>query len=308
MPGGELEEEVFVVERFVEKPSYEEAGSYVKKGGWLWNMGVFVINPSLVLKDLNAILKENMGGKVPGLEEMREKFSSFPILNFAEDYVQNATDRVVVRANFKWSSLNNWLAIHRWLKKDGDNVVRGNVTWEDVHNSLIFGENRKIVALSVDDVVVVETRDALFVSKLSESYRLRDVVDLLYTRGEQEFVEHKTVFRPWGSYTVLEEDVRFKVKRISIEPGGTLSLQYHNHRSEHWVVVRGKVKAEVDGREMVLETGESTFVPRGKLHRLSNPFEEMAEIVEVQVGDYLGEDDIVRVEDIYGRNKENGGR
>ncbi len=292
---------VYEVERFIEKPERTLAVKLVKENNWLWNMGVFIIDPKKFLDNLKdrEIFSEIVDFS---LEELTRIYNGLEPRSFTADFLESAEKLAVTKAMFKWSSLSNWLAIYRWLSNNGENVIKGNVTADNVKTSMILGDSRKIVALSIEDLVLVETRDAVFISRLSESVRLKDVVEMLLTKGEQEFVEHKTIFRPWGSYTILDDENGFKVKRLTIKPGGVLSLQYHNKRSEHWIVVRGKVKTEIDGREAILTKGESTFVPVGKIHRLSNPFEELAEIVEVQVGDYLGEDDIVRVKDIYGRS------
>ena len=289
------------VKDFVEKPSIEIASNLIQRG-YLWNTGIFTGKLDTFMNVFlnNEQLKEF---EKSSLEDFFASYGKLKPSSFTKEIQQITYKMAVVKGKFGWVSLSSWFALYRWLGKEGTtNVLKGNVTIDGVRNSMFIGDRRKIVALGIEDAVLVETRDAVLLSSLSNSWKLKDVVDILQEKGETEFLEHKTVFRPWGSYTVLEEEEGFKVKRIAIKPGGTLSLQYHNKRSEHWIVVKGKVKTEIDGKIKILERGESTFVPIGKLHRLSNPFEDVAEIVEIQVGDYLGEDDIVRVEDKYGRS------
>ncbi len=292
-----------LISEFVEKPDLSSAEEFFLSGNYLWNMGVFFSRISVLLDEYRMHEKYKSLTSLE-VEEILKEYSSIPAESFPRLIMEKSEKGAVIPMELSWSSLNSWYAVyHRLPQDENGNAVKGNVTLKDVKNSLFWGEDRKIVGAGVDNVVVVETRDAVFVSDLSGASRLRDIVSYLLEKGEQEVIEHKTVFRPWGSYTVLEEGEGFKLKRITVKPGGFLSLQYHNHRSEHWVVVKGKVEVEINGKRSALKPGESTFVPSGITHRLGNPFEENAEVIEVQVGEYLGEDDIVRLEDRYGRTE-----
>ncbi len=303
LPGMKISNNFHIIEKFVEKPSYGYAQRLIKNGA-LWNTGIFIFAPAIFLEEIKKIREISKFSDFDS-GTLLASYTKLPYLSLPEAVMKRTRRGAVLKSKVMWHSLGSWYGVYESFEKDKNgNVIKGKVSVDLVENSLIFGKERKIVAVDVKNVVVVETRDALFVSSLKKSSRVRDIVDILLQKGEQEVIEHKTVYRPWGSYTVLEEGEGFKVKRIRVKPGQSLSLQYHRKRSEHWIVVTGRVRTEIDGVEKILSSGESTFVPVGKLHRLSNPFDEPAEIIEVQVGSYLGEDDIVRVEDKYGREKD----
>ena len=201
-----------------------------------------------------------------------------------------------------WSDLGAWDAVWAASAKDeAGNVVRGNAILEDARDTLVQAESRLVAALGVEDLAIIETADAVLVAKRDRTADLKKLVDKLHAHDEKVTVVHRRVYRPWGWYESIDQGPRFQVKRLMVAPGATLSLQYHRHRAEHWVVVKGAAEVTCDGRVFRLEENASTYVPQGASHRLSNPWSEPVEIIEVQSGDYLGEDDIVRLEDNYGR-------
>jgi mannose-1-phosphate guanylyltransferase/mannose-6-phosphate isomerase len=221
------------------------------------------------------------------------------------DYaLMEKTDRdVVVQADIGWSDIGSWLALWEVSKKDErGNVASGDVLLEDVDNSLIRSEDTLVAAVGLKDTIVIETADAVLVAPMDRSQDVKKIVSRLKKEKRDEFHIHKTVYRPWGSYTTLEMQGRFQIKRITVNPGAKLSLQMHHHRHEHWVVVAGTAKV-VNGEESILlHEDESTYISAGTQHRLENPGVIPLELIEVQIGSYLGEDDIVRYDDVYGRN------
>jgi len=211
---------------------------------------------------------------------------------------------MVVAENLGWSDIGSWQALWELLDKDSSgNVTQGDVLLEDTANCLVRAEEMLIATVGLEDTLVVETADALLVAPLSRSQDVKKIVTRLKKENRKEFSFHRTVYRPWGSYTVLEESPRFQIKRITVSPGAKLSLQMHHHRYEHWVVVAGTAKVVNGEREILLHENESTYIPVGRRHRLENPGVIDLELIEVQIGSYLGEDDIVRFEDVYGREE-----
>jgi len=223
------------------------------------------------------------------------------------DYaLMEQTDRavVVVGSDFGWSDIGSWQALYEVLDKDGNgNVCQGDVMIEDTRNSMIRAEDLMVAAVGLEDTLVVETVDAVLVAPLSRSQDVKKIVDKLKQQERNEFKFHQTVYRPWGSYSVLAVQPRYQIKKIIVKPHAKLSLQMHHHRHEHWVVVKGAAMVTNGDREILLHEDESTYIPAGNVHRLENPGVIPLELIEVQIGSYLGEDDIVRFEDIYGREK-----
>jgi mannose-1-phosphate guanylyltransferase len=208
----------------------------------------------------------------------------------------------VVPAGFDWNDIGSWSAVSGLLAPDDDNNrSTGDVLFVDSRNTFIQSEDRLVAALGVDDLTIVDTPDALLVARTDKVQDVRKVVAELKSRGHDAFKLHRTVSRPWGTYTVLEDGDRFKIKRIMVKPGASLSLQLHHHRSEHWIVVHGMARVVNGERELYLRTDESTYIPAGHRHRLENPGLLDLMMIEVQSGEYLGEDDIVRFDDLYGR-------
>lgn len=308
--------QVYDVERFTEKPDHATAEAFLDEGNYYWNSGMFVWRASVILAEIQrhlpavhqvvqTILAESRAGAT--FQQAVEKhFVAMPSISI--DYgVLEKSDRVsLIPCDIGWNDVGSWQAVHDISPKDENgNALQGNVIAVDCKNNLIRAEKRLVAAIGVEDLCVIETADAVLISKNDQTQRVREVVDELHRRGATEHICHTKVNRPWGSYTVLEEDAEgFKLKRIEVAPGARLSLQSHRQRSEHWVVVSGTATV-TNGEEVItVHKNQSTYIPIGAKHRLENQGNEPLHIVEIQVGDYLGEDDIQRYEDNYGRKKQ----
>ena len=305
--------QVLEVERFTEKPNHATAERFLKDGDHYWNSGMFVWRASVILAEMQrylpaahqivqTILAESRAG-VTFQQAVEKHFAAMPSISI--DYgVLEKSDRVsLIPCDIGWNDVGSWQAVHEVAPKDENgNAIQGNVIAIDCKNSLIRAEKRLVAVIGVEDLCVIETADAVLISKSDQTQRVREVVDALHEQGATEHIFHTKVHRPWGSYTVLEEDPEgFKLKRIEVAPGARLSLQSHRQRSEHWVVVSGTATV-TNGEEIItVYKNQSTYIPIGTKHRLENLGNEPLHIVEIQVGDYLGEDDIQRYEDNYGR-------
>ena len=305
--------QVLEVERFTEKPNHATAERFLKDGDHYWNSGMFVWRASVILAEMQrylpaahqivqTILAESRAG-VTFQQAVEKHFAAMPSISI--DYgVLEKSDRVsLIPCDIGWNDVGSWQAVHEVAPKDENgNAIQGNVIAIDCKNSLIRAEKRLVAVIGVEDLCVIETADAVLISKSDQTQRVREVVDALHEQGATEHIFHTKVHRPWGSYTVLEEDPEgFKLKRIEVAPGARLSLQSHRQRSEHWVVVSGTATV-TNGEEIItVYKNQSTYIPIGTKHRLENLGSEPLHIVEIQVGDYLGEDDIQRYEDNYGR-------
>jgi mannose-1-phosphate guanylyltransferase/mannose-6-phosphate isomerase len=300
------------VERFVEKPDAATAEAFVREGSSLWNSGMFVWKASVILEEirhalpaLHATLEAigaDVGRGTPFQQAVDARFADAPSISIDHGVLQRSERIHVVPVDFEWSDVGSWDSVHDAAAKDANhNATQGNVVALDCRNTYVRSEDRLVAAIGMDDVTIVETPDAILVTRRGQSQRVREVVDELARRNASERITHLTVRRPWGSYTVLQSGPGFKIKRIEVRAGGRLSLQSHKHRSEHWVVVAGVATATIDARESALGRNESIYVPIGSRHRLENRGDEPLHIIEVQVGDRVDEDDITRYEDIYGR-------
>jgi mannose-1-phosphate guanylyltransferase/mannose-6-phosphate isomerase len=300
------------VDSFKEKPDLPTAQRFLTEGGYYWNSGMFVWKASAILaaiekclpalhQTLVAIADEIRAGK-PFAVAMDAHFASAPNVSIDHGVLEKTEALFVVPASIGWSDVGSWDAVYDVASKDAQgNATQGNVVAIDCRNTLVRGGKRLVAAVGVEDLSIIETADAVLIAKRGESQKVKDVVATLAGRGATEHVEHLTVRRPWGSYTVLEEGLNYKLKRIEVLPGGRLSLQSHKHRSEHWVVVSGEATITNGDTVMKLGTNESTYIPIGVKHRLENLGTEAVQMIEVQVGAYVGEDDIQRYDDIYGR-------
>lgn len=301
--------------RFVEKPDLENAQRMLDDGNYYWNSGMFVWKASVILEELItyipeldtilSAMRERWNGKEPWQEVVRDCFADMP--NISIDYgVMEKSQRVsLVSADIGWSDVGSWDAVHEMANHDENgNDVSGHVLAIDCHNSLLRSEKSLIAAVGLEDIIAVETPDAILLCKAGESQRVREVVDALKEGNGSYHLEHVTVRRPWGSYTVLEDrNDGYKLKRIEVIPGGRLSLQSHQHRSEHWVVVAGTATVTCGEMVRTVSKNGSAYIPIGEVHRLENLGKVPLNLIEVQVGEYLGEDDIQRFEDTYGRDK-----
>jgi mannose-1-phosphate guanylyltransferase/mannose-6-phosphate isomerase len=305
--------QVYEVERFTEKPDLATAERFLAEGSYYWNSGMFVWRASVILAEMKrylpavhqivqAILAENRAG-ADFQQAVERHFAAMPSISI--DYgVLEKSDRVsLIPCDIGWNDVGSWQAVYDIAAKDENgNALQGNVIAVGCKNSLIRAEKRLVAAVGVEDLCVIETADAVLISKSDQTQRVREVVDALHAKGATEHIYHTKVNRPWGSYTVLEEDPEgFKLKRIEVAPGARLSLQSHAHRSEHWVVVSGTATVTNGDQVITVHKNQSTYIPIGTKHRLENLGSEPLHIVEIQVGEYLGEDDIQRYEDNYGR-------
>ncbi|MFH1323100.1 MAG: mannose-1-phosphate guanylyltransferase/mannose-6-phosphate isomerase [Methanobacteriota archaeon] len=292
----------FRVLEFREKPVLVQAKKYVTEG-CLWNSGMFLFNTELFFSELKTYVPDVFKA-FEASDDIHAVYEVVPSISIDYGIMEKSSRVAVVRLDEKWSDLGNFDAMYDEFEKDGSgNVVYGcdNVSIGSTDN-LIYSKPKKLVSLiDVSGMVVVDTPDALLVCPRSSSQKVKDLVSLLKKKDDERAYLHQTVYRPWGSYTVLESSERHKIKNIMVMPEKKLSLQLHHHRSEHWVVVKGMAQVQVDGREFFLSPGESTFIKGGVKHRLSNPGKIPLEIIEVQLGDSVAEDDIVRFDDEYGR-------
>ena len=305
--------------RFVEKPDVVTAQSYLDAGTYLWNSGLFMMRASVWLSaigvcraDILASCREAWAqGSADGdfLRVSADVFAKCPkdSIDYAvmEHIAAGKLDLplgVVIPLSAGWSDVGAWDALWKVLPKDDDgNVLQGDVFVQDCRDSLVMSGSRLVACIGVDDLIVVETPDAILVSHKDKTQEVKQIVDRLKIDERSEGQLHRKVFRPWGSYDGVDAGERFLVKRIVVNPGACLSLQMHHHRAEHWIVVRGTAKVTCEDLSYLVSENQSTFIPLGKKHRLENPGRIPLEMIEVQSGSYLGEDDIVRFEDIYGR-------
>ncbi len=298
--------DAFAIKRFVEKPDEKTARRYMKAGNFFWNSGMFAFKASVLIIEFRAfepVLLKNMQKIISnGTSISIDTYRKLPDISIDYAIMEKTKRGVVLPSDFGWSDIGSWKSLYDFLPKNGDNnVVEGDVILKDTKNCFIKGDDRLIVANELDNIVVVETPDTVFVSDLNNSKNVKSIVNELKKQGRKEYKAHTTVYRPWGTYTTLEENGNTKIKRIVVYPGAKLSLQMHHHRSEHWIVVQGTAKI-VNGEQVVyLEENQSTYVPKTTRHRLENPGKVPLHLIEVQMGPYLEEDDIVRFDDDFGR-------
>ncbi len=288
---------------FHEKPSEERALQF-QAGGLLWNAGILATT-------LGALRKEFAKSELfqsyltKGYDYLESHFASLEAISIDYAILEKCDCLSSLKLDLHWSDVGSWERVWQSMRGDESGTVSvGEVFAQGCKNSLLLSQKRLLVAIGLEEQIVVETEDAVLVASKSRSEEVKAMVDRLKEAKRQEALEPKTCQRPWGSYSVLEEGPRFKIKKIVVNPLEKLSLQLHYHRSEHWVVVQGTAKVTINGQESIVHEGESLFVPKSSIHRVENPGKVALEIIEVQVGEYLGEDDIVRLEDVYGRLKE----
>jgi mannose-1-phosphate guanylyltransferase/mannose-6-phosphate isomerase len=302
--------------RFVEKPDALTASQYLAQGSYVWNSGMFCFKASTILRAmeahcpalLNKAREVWKNSRVDGDKtELAAEFSSVDSISIDYAVMEKAKNIAVIPGNFGWSDIGAWDAVAEATPADahGNTVnlqtARGETIVIDSRNTHIESHGRLVAAIGLDNLLIIDTPDALLVADKSKSQEVRQVVDRLKASDHDAHKLHRTVVRPWGAYTVLEEGPGFKIKRIVVKPGGSLSLQLHHHRSEHWVVVSGTAEVINGERSITLQANQSTYIPAGHKHRLANCGELELSLIEVQCGAYVGEDDIVRFDDIYGR-------
>lgn len=302
------------VRRFVEKPNQADAAAYVASGNFYWNAGIFLMSAHALLEAFRNYAPDVLDGAARALELAAkdldflrldsDAYASVPNISIDYAIMEKARNVRCVPLNTGWSDLGSWPAIWDIVDKDGNgNAARGDVIFQDTKNSYAYSENACVALVGLEDVMVVATKDAVLVAAKEHAQAVKNVVDTLKKNGRPETIFHKRVYRPWGWYEGLDKSDRFQVKRIMVKPGEKLSLQSHHHRAEHWIVVTGTLEVTIDNEVKLLNENQSTYIPLGARHRLINPGLIPAYLIEVQSGAYLGEDDIVRYEDVYGRGK-----
>ncbi len=313
---GYIEADGNKVLRFVEKPSLEKAREYLASQRFLWNSGMFCFTAGAMLRELKehapdilqateASLARSRVATAKGwaqVELEQESFAAVPEDSIDYAVMEKCTRAAVVPCSIGWSDIGSWAALSELSKADDKgNRVEGEALLHDVSDCYLVSRDRLIGAVGVEGLIVIDTPDALLIANRERAQDVKHVFAKLKAQGHEAHRLHRTVHRPWGTYTVLEEGPRFKIKRIEVKPGASLSLQMHHHRSEHWIVVSGMAKVVNGDKEFFVAINESTYIPAGHKHRLENPGVVDLVMIEVQSGEYLGEDDIVRFEDIYGR-------
>lgn len=302
----------YTVLRFVEKPDRATAEQYIASGEYYWNSGIFMFKASRYLQELEKFrpdilqaCRQALAHTSADMDFVRldeDAFTACPSESIDYAVMEKTADAVVVPLDAGWSDVGSWSAIWDVSGKDAaGNRCHGDILAEDTHNSLLFAESRLLATVGIQDMVVVETRDAVLVAPKDRVQEVKTIVQRLQAAGRSETDWHRIVYRPWGCYDSVDAGERFQVKRITVKPGATLSLQKHHHRAEHWIVVTGTAEVTCDDKVFLLTENQSTYIPLGSTHRLANPGKVPLELIEVQSGSYLGEDDIVRFDDQYGR-------
>ncbi|HED35963.1 MAG TPA: mannose-1-phosphate guanylyltransferase/mannose-6-phosphate isomerase [Gammaproteobacteria bacterium] len=300
------------VERFVEKPDKKTAESYIEQGSYYWNSGMFMFKASEYLNELGVFNPEMLKASKEALEKgesdldfirlNKDIFEKCPSDSIDYAVMEKTGHAVVVPVDIGWNDIGSWTALWEVGKSDErGNVLHGDTCVIDSDNSYIHSENRLVSVVGVKDHVIVETADAVLVAHKDAAQNVKAIVDeLKATKREEALIPHK-VYRPWGTYECIDCEERFQAKRIMVKPGARLSLQLHHHRAEHWIIVKGTAKVTCGDKEFIMSENESTYIPLGEKHRLENTGKIPLELIEVQTGSYLGEDDIVRFDDVYGR-------
>lgn len=315
--GGETSEGAFPVLEFVEKPDRVTAERYIASGGYYWNSGMFLFRADVFLRELEqlnpemlALCRQAFESAAVDLDFLRLDSSAFtacPADSIDYAVMEKTSRAVVVPLDAGWNDVGAWSALWELNEHDdASNVLKGDVLVEDVRDSYIHATSRLVGAVGVDNLIIVETPDAVLVSSRDKVQEVKSIVRKLQDSKRVEAETHRRVYRPWGSYETVDLADRFQVKRIIVKPGAALSLQKHFHRAEHWIVVKGTAQITVGDRQITLGEDQSTYIPLGSLHRLENPGKIPLELIEVQTGSYLGEDDIVRIDDRYGRIPDSG--
>ncbi|MDY6947714.1 MAG: mannose-1-phosphate guanylyltransferase/mannose-6-phosphate isomerase [Pseudomonadota bacterium] len=305
----------FAIDRFVEKPDLATAKSYVESKEYFWNSGMFLFRASTVLNEMRELAPKIYEACAQAVTSAKrdldftrlpgKEFGACPSDSFDYAVMEKTKHGVVVPLDAGWSDVGSWSALHEAIPADGDgNVSLGDVLTADSHGNYLHSTSRLVAAVGLEDHVVVETKDAVLVAPKNRVQDVKELVNQLKKQGRYETSLHREVFRPWGSYDSIDNGQRFQVKRLSVKPGAQMSLQLHHHRAEHWIVVSGTARITRGEEVFLLEENQSTYIPLGTKHRIENPGKIPLHIIEVQSGGYLGEDDIVRFEDRYGREGE----
>ena len=306
------QESAFKVKEFVEKPNEKTAQKYLDNGGYYWNSGMFLFKASRYLEELNThrpdiaeACKASLKNTCSDLDFIRidsEAFIKCPDESIDYAVMEKTQDAVVVPLDAGWNDIGSWSALwEESVKDENGNAVTGDAILHDTHNSLIHSNERLVATVGLDNIVIIDTKDAVMVAHKERVQDVKAIVAELKDRGRNEWKIHREVYRPWGKYDSIDQGERYQVKRITVKAGEKLSLQMHHHRAEHWIVVSGTAKVTLAGKTQLVTENESIYIPIGITHSLENPGKLPLEMIEVQSGSYLGEDDIVRFEDRYGR-------
>ncbi|MDB2623051.1 mannose-1-phosphate guanylyltransferase/mannose-6-phosphate isomerase [Luminiphilus sp.] len=304
----------FVVDKFVEKPASDLANDYIESGNYLWNSGMFLFKASRYLKELEKFRPDIYESCVASADELvsdldflrvnKEVFENCPSESIDYAVMEKTSDAVVVPMDAGWSDIGSWSSLWDVSEKDQDgNVTHGDVIVHNAKNCYVRTDSKLVAAVGLDDMVIVDTKDALMVAHKDSVQDAKIIAQQLKENARSEWDLHREVYRPWGKYDSIDRGDGYQVKRITVKPGAKLSVQMHQHRSEHWIVVSGTAKVTNGDKIFLLTENESTYIPIGVIHALENPEKVNLELIEVQSGAYLGEDDIVRFEDVYGRVK-----
>lgn len=310
--GTPLGDDGFVVEKFEEKPDHKTAEAYVRDGGYYWNSGMFLFRASAFLSELKRFQPEILdacGQAIGAIEQDMDfvridadKFRASPAISIDYAVMEKTGAAALVPLDAGWNDIGSWSALWDVQERDdAGNALTGDVLALDSKDILVRAESRLVATVGVEDLVIVETKDAVLVAHKNHVQNVKDIVERIRKLGRQEHINHREVYRPWGRYDSIDFGERDQVKRITVKPGAKLSVQMHHHRAEHWVVVRGTAKVQKGNETIVLSENQSTYIPLGEIHALENPGKIPLELIEVQSGSYLGEDDIVRFDDRYGR-------
>ncbi|MFV5348173.1 mannose-1-phosphate guanylyltransferase/mannose-6-phosphate isomerase [Acinetobacter soli] len=302
----------FQVQRFVEKPDATTAEQYLESQKFLWNSGMFMFKADVYLNELQKYAQDIYSSCVASMQDTKADLDFIRIDKDAFkqcrsesiDYavMEQTQDAVVVPLDANWNDVGSWSALWDIQNKDDQgNVIQGDVITVKSQNNYVYSESRLVSLLGVDNLVVIETKDAILVADKSKVQDIKKIVESIKEQGRTEHFCHREVYRPWGKYDSIDHAERYQVKRITVKPGQKLSIQMHHHRSEHWIVVNGTAKIHKGKESFLLTENQSTYIPLGEIHALENPGKVQLELIEVQSGSYLGEDDIVRFEDLYGR-------
>lgn len=292
----------YKVEKFVEKPDINTANKYIKEGCYYWNSGMFAFTANSIIEEFRHQIPQLANLFDISLQSAIDNFIKLPDISIDYAVMEKTKKAVLVPFNIFWSDIGSWESLYDVLDKDEHgNAINADSVNINTKNTLIIGNKRLITTIGLEDSIIVETEDALLIAKKGECQKVKDIVNILSEKHLSQVEEHVTSYRPWGSFTLLEKGVRYKIKRITVNPGASLSLQMHYHRSEHWIVVKGTAKVIIGDKEIYVHENESVYVPKSTLHRLENPGKVILEIIEVQVGEYVEEDDIKRFDDAYGR-------
>ena len=304
----------FLIKKFIEKPKIEKAKRLIKSKNSFWNSGIFLFSGKSFLDESNMHSQKTINLAKKVLEKIKDDlvfkvlpkniFKNFQDIPFDKAIMEKTKNAAVVPVDFKWFDVGSWKGVWDVVQKDkNQNSLNKNVLVEDVHKSIIWAKNKKVVAIGLDNLVLIEDDDGIIIKKISSNNDIKSIIKKINSIKISQINSNQTVFRPWGEYKSIYATKSFLIKILTIYPKSKISLQYHNNRSEHWIVVAGCASVTKGKKTFKLNKDESTFIPKGEIHRLHNETNDNLVLVEVQTGDYLREDDIVRLEDIYGRIK-----